>query len=277
MKIKYILYILLFSWYFTLNAQQWQREEITEQYNTLHLFHSTQSFNLPTTEFMQKGDFEFEISHRFIPTIKSGSRDLWGFDGPVNIRFGLGYALLDDLIITVGRSNKEDNFDFTVKQKLFDIDNKIAPFNFAVKGGFAWNTEKLGSSGKNMNKPQYFVQGIFNLLYNNKFGLGIVPTYLYNNSIYCSNNSHSFTIGGYGQVYLSRMFSILAEINSTVTGWRKTHNSVSLGGELETGGHFFKVFLTNNTSLNTSQFIAGADNSFNSGELSIAFYISRIL
>ncbi len=46
------------------------------------LFHSTSSLNLPTAETMQRGVFQFEISHRFLPPLSDGPSGLWGFDGP---------------------------------------------------------------------------------------------------------------------------------------------------------------------------------------------------
>ena len=47
----------------------WKRSE-TEENLDLHLFRSTQSINLPTAETLEKNNLQFEISHRFIPTMK---------------------------------------------------------------------------------------------------------------------------------------------------------------------------------------------------------------
>ena len=111
----------------------------------------------------------------------------------------------------------------------------------------------------------------------NKLGIGIVPSYLYNSHIYCEDTEYSFTLGGYLQYYLSAMFSIYVETNFTVTGWRKDYNPIAIGVEIETGGHFFKIFLGNSHSINPSQYLAGADLYVEDGEWRLGFNITRIL
>jgi hypothetical protein len=73
---------------FPLSAQKvkWQRSQTVAP--ALALFHSSHAINLPTAETLQKGDFEFEISHRFVPPMSEGYDALWGLDGPAHIRFG---------------------------------------------------------------------------------------------------------------------------------------------------------------------------------------------
>jgi hypothetical protein len=114
-------------------------------------------------------------------------------------------------------------------------------------------------------------------MYQKKLAFGIVPSYLYNSHPECLDNQYSFTIGTYLQYYISDVFSVLWEYNPTVTGWRDFHNPMGFGLEIETGGHFFKVFLTNSTDLNQTQFLSGADKSFDDGDLRFGFMITRLL
>ena len=75
------------------------------------IFHSPQSANLPTAETLQKGQWLFEISHRFFPPVSDGADALWGFDGPVINRLGLAYAASDRVMFGVLRSNLSDNLE----------------------------------------------------------------------------------------------------------------------------------------------------------------------
>ncbi len=254
----------------------WKRAEETDV-PPLELFHSTHAVNLPTATTMQKGNFEFEISHRFIPTLKDGSEALWGFDGPVNIRLALGYAWSDDGVVALGRSNAQDNLDLTVKHKLFAIRHEVMPLLVAARAGLAWNNEVPGMDAWDSDNAQWFAQLIVNTMYGENFALGVVPSYLSNSNCQCAETQYSFTLGVHAQYYITRVLNVLAEWNPTVTGWRTAHNPVSFGIELETGGHFFKVVLSNSTLLNSSQFLAGAADSFNDGELHIGFNITRLL
>ncbi len=263
-----------------INAQEntisWKKNEEVKS-EQLHLFHSTHSINLPTTETHQKGNIEFEISHRFIPTLSDGIDALYGFDGPVNIKLSLGYAVSDYFVATIARSNVDDNLLLKAKYQFFQFDNDVFPFQFALEGGAAWNTDPIGRKSDDNRNFQYYGQLIFNSLIKNKIGLGFVPTYSYNSHVYCPEKQYSFTFGTYLQYYLTNLWSVLAEWNPTVSGFRNKYNSLSFGFELETGGHFFKIILSNNTALNPTQFTTGADLPISLKNMRIGFNITRLL
>jgi len=280
-KINNLLLIflsILFLSFLQLHAQHkisWKKS-VDEFKPALHLFHSTQSINFSTTETLEKGDLQFEISHRFIPTLKEGLKSLYGFDGPVNIKFSLAYAPSDDFMFALARSNQDDNLLLRGKYRFLSISNFIFPLQVALEGGAAWNTDPLGRSSTDNMNFQYYAQLIFNTLINKKIGIGLVPSYLYNSHIYCPEKEYSFTLGTNIQYYISSFWSVIAEWNPTVSGFRKTYNSLSFGVELETGGHFFKIILTNNTSLNPTQFITGADLPITTKNWHIGFNITRL-
>lgn len=275
MKRFYWYFIFLFT--ISITAQVgWQREK-SEVQLPVELFHSTYAVNLPTAETIGSRELEIEISHRFIPTIKSGSKDFGGLDGPVINRLALSYGIFSSTQITLGRSNLYDNYEFSVKQKLFENDNELFPFMLTFNGGVAWNSDHPVIESSDSKAFQFYAQLIFNTMYDKKLGLGVVPSYLHNSHPACKENQYSFTLGTYLQYYLSEVFSIVWEYNPTVTGWRDYHNPMSFGLEIETGGHFFKIFLTNSTDLNQTQFLSGADKSFDDGDLRLGFMITRLL
>ena len=88
----------------------WQRASPPTQ-PPLRLFHSTQAISLPTAETLGKNVLQFEISHRFYPRFSDGFDYLYGLDGPVLMRLGLGYAPTDRMVITLARSNFGGNVD----------------------------------------------------------------------------------------------------------------------------------------------------------------------
>ena len=270
--------MMLLFYLVSVQAQvNWERDNKPEETVPVELFHSTYVANLPTAETIGKNELETEISHRFIPTIKSGSKDFWGFDGPVTNRLAIGYGITDNTQITLGRSNFDDNYELWIKQRILEENNEILPFIISVMGGGAWNTQNLVRESSDSRAFQFFGQLIINTMYDKKLALGIVPSYLYNSHLECEDIQYSFTVGTYLQYYLSDMFSLLVEYNPTVTGWRQSHNPLTFGLEIETGGHFFKIFLSNSTDLNQTQYLAGADKSFNDGDIRFGFMITRLL
>lgn len=275
MKINYLLLIIIIT--FTGFAQvKWQREASDENV-PVELFHSTFAINLPTAETIGSRELEIEISHRFIPTIKSGSKDFWGLDGPVINRLAVAYGITNNTQISLGRSNLNDNYELSIKQKVLEDDNNLLPFIVTAHAGSAWNSDHLIVESSDSKAFQFFAQAIFNTMYDKRLAFGVVPSYLYNSHPACKENQYSFTVGTYLQYYISDAFSIVWEYNPTVTGWRDYHNPMGFGLEIETGGHFFKIFLTNSTDLNQTQFLSGADRSFDDGDLRLGFMITRLL
>jgi len=289
LKLKAIfVFILLIP--FLLPAQpEWKRSAPPEE-GPLDLFHATLIANLPTATMIAKGDFQFMIAHRFLPSIKDGYDAFYGLDGPAKIRLELGYGISNSLSVTVGRTNLIDNLDLQVKFKVLEIRSNILPGIITLKGGIAVNTEipeGIGRDKFDSDNFQYYGQFIYNtMFFNKKLGVGIVPSYLYNSDIFSPEKRYTFSLGNYYQYYFDARWSIWLELNPIVTGYQgpiefgvteKSYNSVTFGFDVETGGHFFKIFLTNNYRINLSQYIVGADKSASSGEWRIGFNITRVL
>lgn len=247
----------------------------------LQLFHSPHLVSLPTATTLQKGDFEFEISHRFIPPINSGYSNLYGLDGPVNMRIALGYAPTNRLVVTLGRSNVDGNVDLWLKYKLLQRRGAM-PLLLAIQAGSAWNTLPADKLARGDSRHfQYWGELILNTLIHKRLGIGLVPSYLYNTSIYLPERQHTVNLGIYGQFYVSPLWSLLVEWNAYLSGegtvFQHNNDAISFGFELETGGHFFKIFLTNSQFLNASQYLAGADLSPSNGDWRLGFMITRLL
>lgn len=266
-----LLFILLAHGY---PQSNWKQGKPVQ--HDLQLFHSMTVALLPTAETLQKGDVEFEVSHRFHTPVNSAN-SFFGLDGPANIRLALGYAVSNSLFLNVGRTNVFDNTEFQIRYKALQLKNDFFPVLMTLQGGVAYNSQVTQSISNNSKKYQYYGQVVVNTLIFQKVGLGIVPTYLQNAHIFCKEYQHSFTLGNYIQYYASERWSIFFEWNPTISGWRQYYNTVTIGFELETGGHFFKILLTNNDKVNSAQFHAGSDMDFLNGEWRIGFTITRLL
>lgn len=284
-----MMVFLLFPALLLFAQPQWKRSEPAKQVD-LELFHATMTGNFPTTETINKGDFQFEISHRFLPPINEGYDALWGLDGPVNIRLGLGYGITNRFMATLSRSNVMGNVDLQLRYKLLQFRNNVLPGVVALQGGAAWNTnvpDNLERESADPKNFQYYAQLIYNVMFlNKKLGVGLVPSYLYNSDIFSEDYEYTFTLGNYYQYYFNMKYSVWVEYNPIITGYQgpieygkaeKLHNSLALGFDVETGGHFFHLFITNNSYLNPSQFLVGADRSVSDGDWRIAFAITRHL
>jgi len=275
---KIIIFAIPICCYFISLSQgtstSWERTGYEKQ--ILELFHSPYAITLPTGETKSDGDFLFEVSHRFIPTVKNEGKNFLGLDGPANIRLAFGYSLTDRLMINLGHSNLFDNTEIQAKYKTLEFDNSQLPMVLSFQAGLALNRE-IHDPVKNYSRRfQYYGQLIFNTLIKEKFGIGLVPTYLDNAYIFCKEKQYTLALGTYYQYYLSEFLGIILEWTPTIAGWQRWHNSASLALEIETGGHFFKLLFTNNTKMNLANYLTGAGNKLSKiKDWHFGFFISR--
>ena len=90
----------------------------------------------------------YGISHRFLKPVSSGFDDLWGLDGSVSMRLKLGYAITNDLLVTLGRTNRFGLYDLELKYKTIQIRHDFAPTIISLQGNIGYlskNTEDLES------------------------------------------------------------------------------------------------------------------------------------
>jgi len=258
------------------NQVGWQRSAPPTG-TKLTVFHSTHAVALPTATTLGRGIFQFEIAHRFFPAISEGRDALWGMDGPVIMRLGLAYAPADLMVVTVARSNQDDNLDLQLKYQLLRIKRDVLPLLVALQAGAAWNSEVFVHEDSDSRNFQYYGQAIINTRVGKRFAAGVVPSFLYNADIFSEDTENSFALGMYTQAYLSRIFSLVAEWAPVLSGRPAAFDPVAVGFELETGGHFFKIVVSSSVFLNPSQYLSGTEYSFEPDEWRLGFSITRIL
>lgn len=252
-------------------APQWERRsEAATPAPTV--FHATQGLNLPTAVTPGAGEFLFEISHRFVPAI-SDEGTLFGLDGPVRYRLSLGYGIVDRAFVSLTRSNLDDNTELAAKVRLLATGGSI-PIQVAAAGGMAWNKEVGGLQG---SSTQYWAQAILNAGFAGRVAVGVVPTLVSNPLVRVDGEDAAFSVGVHGQVYLTDQLSVVGEWAITEDRPGLTHDPAGFSVELETGGHFFRVGVTNSLRLNPAQHFAGAEHPFAADELRLAFNITRVL
>jgi Membrane bound beta barrel domain (DUF5777) len=256
--------------------QRWQRgggptaEPIT-------VFHSPQSANLPTAETIHRGEWQFEVSHRFQPAFSQGSSALWGLDGPAWIRLGLTYGATDRVNVGILRTNLNDNLEFNAKVRFAEGGSGKVPWMAALMGGVAINPGLVDSEGIEGNEPQAYGQLLLNALFGSKWAVGVVPSLLYNPYIADVDKGTALSVGLNSQLYVARGLSLMGEWNISQSHVDLEHKAGAFGIELETGGHFFKLMATNSTRPDPTQFLAGTPLAWAAHEWRFGFNITRLL
>ena len=264
-----------------------------------HVFASTHSATLPTAATVGAGVILVEVSHRF-GYLSDGPGDLWGLDGFVLNRLGLGFALHDRFALGILRSNSMDNLELNARVAGLAFEASSAPVEFALQAGVAWNlqTDTVDDHGDHQhyvlpggdlegarngelaegNKVQAYGQVIVNALFADRFALGVVPTMLWNPRIQSHDPGTTVSVGVNYQLYLDRTWSLIGEWIFSQPREGQEYDSGSFGAEIRTGGHFFKLIVTNQHQINPTQALAGAAEDFlDPGSWRFGFNIERRL
>jgi hypothetical protein len=226
---------------------------------------------------MLQGEWQFEISHRFLPPFSAGSDALWGLDGPVYNRLGMAFAFHDRGMLTLQRTNLADNLDLNVKVRVFEGEQGSTPVMVALVGGAAWNGDAPILLDGSTRAWQYYGQLTANVMLGERFALGVVPSFLWNPRLDAAEAQNTLSVGILGQFYLSQHVSVLGEWNISEERIGQEYDTGTFGIELETGGHFFKIVTSNSVRLNPTQFLAGTPFSFNTDEWRLGFNVTRLL
>ena len=108
--------------------------------------------------------------------------------------------------------------------------------------------------------------------------LQVMPTVVHRNYPLDGGPNDVIAVGVGGRQKLSKRTSFNVEYYYQVPGNRVpgSTNVLSLGFDIETGGHVFQLHITNSSSMTESNFITGNKGSWGKGDILFGFNISRV-
>lgn len=285
-KLKFLCFFL-----FSLSLSQGiaQEEDLLallgeeEQINfTIATFKANRIINLHSVENTAKGVLDFKISHRF-GFINGGFSELFGLD-QASIRLGGDYGLTDRIMIGAGRSSFEKIYDGFVKVKLLRQSSgaKVMPITASLMASTAIKTIEFQDPDRVnyfSSRMYYVFQGMVARKFNESISLQVSPTIVHRNLVRTRSESNDvFALGFGGRVKLTKRTSINAEYiyvfpDQLAPGYR---NSLSLGFDIETGGHVFQLHFTNAQPMNTNGFLGQGTGDWGSGDIFFGFNLSRV-
>ncbi|PKP16640.1 MAG: hypothetical protein CVU06_14300 [Bacteroidetes bacterium HGW-Bacteroidetes-22] len=227
------------------------------------------------------GDLLFIISHHF-GHLNEGPYNLFGLD-MATIRFGLEYGITNRLSLGIGRGTYKKIFDGHVKYKILQQSSgeRNMPFSISYFASAGINTLKW----QDLNRTNYFTSRltyVHQLLiarkFNNWLSLQLTPTIVHRNLVATTDDQNTvYVMGAGGRLKLSQRVSLNAEYFYILPG--KTaddfDNSLSIGLDIETGGHVFQLFFTNSNPISEHGFITETKGNWLNGDIYFGFNITR--
>ena len=256
-------------------------EEETTDYVTAS-FKTNRVINLHSLESTSAGVLDIKISHRF-GTLNRGAYELFGLDN-ATIRIGGDYGITDQITIGVGRSSFEKTYDGFVKYKFLrqSTGKKVMPISAALFASAAINSLKWQNPDREnyfSSRLYYSYQLIVGRKFSESFSLQLSPTLVHRNLVRTKDESHDvYALAAVGRVKLSKRVAANAEYiyvfdNQLAPGYR---NSLSLGFDIETGGHVFQLHFTNSTSMIEKGFVTETSGKWGNGDIHFGFNVSRV-
>ena len=259
-----------------LGTEEQQTEFVTASFKTDRVI------NLQSLENTAPGVLDVKISHRF-GFLNQGAYELFGLDNAV-IRIGADLGLTNHLMVGFGRSSYEKTFDGFFKYKLLrqSTGKRNTPFTISVMGSAALKSIRF----KDPTRENYFSSRMFytgQLIIGRKFSDGfsfqVAPTLVHRNLVSTETEKNDvFAIGFAARQKLSKRLSINAEyvyvLPDQILDTYK--NSLSIGFDIETGGHVFQLHFTNSTSMIDKGVVTETVGNWLDGDIHFGFNISRV-
>jgi opacity protein-like surface antigen len=260
-------------------------QDSTKEINyTTATFKSTRVMNGHSIERMVPGQLDVRISHRF-GTLNSGGYNFFGLDQS-NIHLGLEYGIFKWLMIGVGRSEFEKTYDGFAKFSILRQSSgaKVMPVSVSVVTSIALKTLKFADQTRTnyfTSRLAYVTQILVARKINEAFSVQLTPSYLHRNLVATELDPNDiYALGAGARVKLSKRISLNGEYyyiaNPKTYMSQQIYNPLSLGFDIETGGHVFQLFFTNSLGMTEKQFIGATTGQWKKGDIHFGFNISRV-
>jgi hypothetical protein len=228
------------------------------------------------------GVLDFRISHRFGP-INSGAYELWGID-QATIRFAFDYGITDNLSIGLGRSSYQKTYDGFVKWRFLRQSSgaKNVPLSLVWASNISINSLRVDESYEDYafsNRIAYVHQLLIGRKFNDNLTLQLTPSLVHRNLVLTRDEPNDvYALGVQGRYKVSKRTSINFDYYYGPSDQLDDsyYNPLTVGVDIETGGHVFQFVIGNSLPQIEKGFIAETTGNWLDGDLHLGFNISRV-
>ncbi|MCT4629717.1 DUF5777 family beta-barrel protein [Winogradskyella sp.] len=282
---RYLFILLLSLSCLVLNAQEddllneIDSDSIIDNYASA-AFKGLKIVNFESTKLVAKKELTFIVSHRF-GSIENGFDNFFGLDDAVT-RLNFVYGITDAFNVGVSRSSFQKIYEASAKYRLTRQKDNGFPFTIV-----AYNSILVNTALEKENLPKlefrdrlgYTAQLLISKKVSSKLSLEIAPTFFHDNFVaYDEQHNSQYAIGFGGRQKLGKRWSINLDY-----GWHLNRaddspfkNPLSIGFDLETGGHVFQMHFSNAQAMNTNGFLGQATGDWSDGNIYFGFNLSRV-
>ncbi|AOC97019.1 MULTISPECIES: DUF5777 family beta-barrel protein [Flavobacterium] len=250
--------------------------QIEDSYSTA-TFKALQLVTLQTTKMPAKKEFYFVVSHRF-GSVKDGFDSFFGLDNATTKLGGI-YGVTDWLSVSLSRHTLNKMYEIGLKYRMarqndnFPLD--IVGYSVADINTFLEKDQYPGLEFK--HRMTYVQQLLISRKVSEKFSLELVPSFIHKN-LYTPEieRDNQFSFGGGGRYKITKRLSVNLEYMHNFDKPDFYKNPLSVGLDIETGGHVFQLIFTNSQSMSESGYLTNASGDWGKGDFFFGFNLYRV-
>lgn len=273
---------------FLLPCMLWSQEDLLakldsvpmgEPYETA-VFKALKIVNFESTKMVPKTRLYFVVSHRF-GSISSGLGEFFGLDQAVT-RLNFVYGVTDGINLGISRSSFEKTYEASAKFRLIRQREGGSPwnlvmFNSLMINGFLDRDNLPGLEFK--HRLSYALQALISRKMGRRLSLELAPTFFHDNLVALQGQDNAqFALGFGGRYKISKRVSLNADygLHLNRTAQSPFNNPLSVGVDIETGGHVFQLHFTNAQPMNVNGFLSQATGDWGKADVYFGFNLLRI-
>lgn len=240
-------------------------------------FKGLQIVTLQSTKIPAKKEFYFVVSHRF-GTVKDGISEFFGLD-EATTKIGGVYGINSWLSVSLSRHTMLKVYEGSVKYR-FARQSDSFPLDM-----IGYHTLDINTALEEEDYPKiefadrltYITQLLVSRKISDKFSVEMVPSYIHKN-LYNPDveNNDQFSLGAGGRMKVSKRLSVNLEYVYNVDKPDFYVNPLSVGLDIETGGHIFQLLFSNSQAMTESGYITNATGDWGDGDFFFGFNLYRV-
>lgn len=234
--------------------------------------------NIESTKLAAKGDLYFIVAHRF-GSVKDGFEGAYGLDNAVTqLKFLYGVTNW----FTISGARSELAYDFSGKFLLHSQEKNGFPLAIVGFTSLAFNNTLKETNYPKMkfeDRLIYVAQVLVSRKVSEKLSLELAPTFFHENFVTDDKQQNSqYAIGMGGRYKFAKRWSVnvdyAAHLNRSETSPFK--NPLSIGVDLETGGHVFQMHFTSSQGIHEAGFLGNTTGDWTTGDIFFGFNLLRV-
>jgi hypothetical protein len=246
-------------------------------------FKGLQICNMQSTKLPVKGEFYFLVSHRF-GDLTEGINNFFGLDNALT-KIGGIYGVTNWLALSASRHTYNKTYEMAVKYKL--ANQEIDGFPLTIVG---YNTMDINTALKKdetlpglefNNRLAYTTQLLVSRKFSESFSFQLAPIWVHKNlydGIY--DQKDLLLLGAGGRYKLTKRLSLNLEyagrLNLPEEFNSPYNNPLTVGLDIETGGHVFQLVFSNSQQMNDASLFSNTTGDWNGGGIYFGFNMYRV-